>query len=351
MKRIFYGVNGEGLGHASRTLAIIQQLPEHEIHVFTYGQALQMFKGLNYPHLHEINGLRFSYKNGRVSYSDTAFEAFIFWMEHLRGNIQKIRAMARKLRPSLFVSDFEPSVPRAANGTPLVSLDNQHRFAYTDMLRLPWKLRMYGWGVGLLAKWMVPNPDHTIISTFHWDKLKIKRDAVTLTNGLLRKEVEATEPTDEGYVLVYIRESVADRVLRAIRDLPHQFKVFGARGRNVLGMTDRPNIEFHPISPAFVDYLANCTCVISTAGNQLLTEARFWRKPVLILPEPGQHEQAINANYAQYLNMGRTYDVAKLTAPDVDDFINKCRHCCYARYEPHVVNGTNTAVEVLKRYL
>ncbi len=59
--RIFYGVAGEGLGHASRVLSVIDHLPECEIHVFTFGKAYDFFaslenyeliRGKNAPHPH-----------------------------------------------------------------------------------------------------------------------------------------------------------------------------------------------------------------------------------------------------------------------------------------------------------
>ena len=39
MKRIFWGVMGEGLGHVTRTLAVIEHLPDCEVHIFTSGKA------------------------------------------------------------------------------------------------------------------------------------------------------------------------------------------------------------------------------------------------------------------------------------------------------------------------
>ena len=38
MKRIFWGVMGEGLGHVTRTLAVMEHLPECEVHIFTSGK-------------------------------------------------------------------------------------------------------------------------------------------------------------------------------------------------------------------------------------------------------------------------------------------------------------------------
>jgi uncharacterized protein (TIGR00661 family) len=355
MKRIFYGLSGEGLGHASRTLAVIDYLTDAEIHVFTYGKAYQFFKNMGYPHLHEIHGMMFSYHKGKVDYLATALRAWNYYWYELPENMEKIRSLDAKLDPALYVGDFEPSVPRAAKKThkPLISVDNQHRFAYVDMLKLPLRLRIYGWGCGFMAKMMVPNPQHTIISTFHWDKIKVRRTGVTLTNGLLRRSVADAEVSDEGYILIYLRDSVSDRVLNAIQSLCEKFVIFGASETALKQhLEKRSNFVFKSLSPDFTTYLAKCSCVISTAGNQLLTEARYFGKPVLTIPEPGQYEQDINAHYASYINMGRMCSANTLDAEKVMQFLNLGRRCCYVRYEPHLkINGVHEVIKIMREYL
>jgi uncharacterized protein (TIGR00661 family) len=304
--------------------------------------------------------MMFSYKNDKVDYWNTAKAAAKFYLNEMPLNIDYIDQLDLHYNPSLYISDFEPSIPRAAKkfGKRLLSIDNQHRFAYVDMLRLPLALRVYGWFCGLFAKILVPYPDHTIISTFHWDKIKVRQQNVTLTNGLLRKDIEAIKPTKGGYVLVYLRNSVADKVLDAIKNLPHRFIIYAPMPHPTVSRLlseqmrgERQNLEFFPTSPLFVKHLSECDCVISTAGNQLLTEARFWRKPVLAIPEPGQYEQDINANYAQYIHMGRNHHVNSITSEVVDNFIKVSSQCCYLRYERHIVNGVHKVTEIIRRYL
>jgi uncharacterized protein (TIGR00661 family) len=86
MKRIFYGLSGEGLGHASRTLSVIDQLPDCKVHVFTYGKAYEYFKNIGYPHRHKIEGMMFSYKLGglRVDYLNTLKNAWKYYRKDLK---------------------------------------------------------------------------------------------------------------------------------------------------------------------------------------------------------------------------------------------------------------------------
>ena len=47
--RIFYSLPGEGLGHAIRTQAILDNLdPRIEVHLFTWGEAYDFFEKQNY---------------------------------------------------------------------------------------------------------------------------------------------------------------------------------------------------------------------------------------------------------------------------------------------------------------
>jgi len=82
MDRIFYGLAGEGLGHASRTLAVIDALPDMEVHLFTFGKAYDFLHETGYPHLHRINGIMFPYKNGKINYARLAYESAV--MEDLK---------------------------------------------------------------------------------------------------------------------------------------------------------------------------------------------------------------------------------------------------------------------------
>lgn len=349
MKRIFYGLSGEGLGHASRTLAMIDALPDYEVHVFTYGKALDYFNKLNYPHTHQIEGMMFSYNKGKVDYLQTGWTALKYFFDGLHRNARTIQSYAKCLKPDLYVADFEPSIARAAklDRVPLVSVDNQHRFAYVDMVELPTFLRMYGWVCGLAAKVLVPSPKHTVISTFHYDLITAKRKDVTLTNGLLRKDVVERETSDNGHVLVYLRNSVSDDILRALIGVKQELRIYGASQTPVKEYYEnRANFRFLPLGPSFVEDLASCNALIATAGNQLITEARYYKKRCLVVPEPGQYEQYINAFYVERLGLGRQVEAKKIRQDDVEDFLKNFQ--CSGSWVP---NGVDRVVKVIKSYL
>ena len=172
--RVFYGVNGEGLGHASRTLAVVDQLPDFEVHIFTYGAAYHFLRNAGYPHLHAITGLTFSYRRSVWITCGSSVAPACFCLGGLRDNIEQIRSVARRLEPDIFVSDLEPSIARAAAvcRSRLVSVDNQHRFVHCRLPDLPVRCRCTQ-GAAYATRLVGPFSNHVVISSFHHDNAQI----------------------------------------------------------------------------------------------------------------------------------------------------------------------------------
>ena len=344
--RVFYGVNGEGLGHASRTLSVVEQLPECEIHIFTYGAALCFLRAVGYPHLHAIDGLTFSYRRRRVDYIRSLSKAGLFCVSGLRRNIEQITCAADRLQPELFVSDFEPSIARAAHicHRRLVSVDNQHRFVHCRMPELPRPLQVYATGAGYATRLMVPHPDHVVISSFHHDQPGESSGRITLTGGLLRRTVEETPVANDGFLLAYVRPSISDTVLQALDGVDREARVYGAADTEIRRHYERRGrFQFRPLSPDFVQDLARCDRLVASAGHQLICEARFFQKPMLAIPEPGQYEQHINAWYVQHNGLGMQCRAERLTRDTVHSFVSQGRTTC-----PRTENGVRRVVQVIR---
>lgn len=362
MDRIFYGLAGEGLGHASRTLSVIDALPDCEVHVYTFGKAYDYFANVNYPHLHKIDGIMFPYRNGKVNYAKLIWKAIQYRTRGLTDNIAQISRDADELKPKAFVTDFEPSMPRTARalgfGNKLISVDNQHRFAYCDLSDLPVTLRFYARMMGMATRMLVPRPNHAVISTFHFDTIEANRSNITLTNGLMRKDILETQPTNEGFTLVYLRESVSEKILEVLMSFDEfldervdfsreRFKIYGATdGPFRTMLAANPNFEFRPLSPDFVKDLTACKNIIATAGNQLISEARYCQKPILVVPEPKQYEQYINGYYVEQTGLGSSCRLNKLCPEIVESFLNNFE--LTASHEP---NGVHKVTEVIREHL
>jgi uncharacterized protein (TIGR00661 family) len=265
----------------------------------------------------------------------------------LRRNIAAIRQLADRDPPDLFVSDFEPSIARAARacGGRLMSVDNQHRFVHCPLHDLPAPLRFYARIAAWATRLMVPYPDHTVISTFHEPYTCASSPRITLTSGILRRLVEQTAVGNRGFLLVYVRPSVREQVLRALADVDRDVRVYGASESPQRASLERTGrFRFCALSTEFIQDLADCDRLVATAGNQLICEARFFRKPMLAIPEPGQYEQHINAWYVQRFGLGRQCYAGQLTAETIRAFLGETR-----TELPRVENGVRHVVEVIRQ--
>lgn len=337
MTRIFWGVMGEGLGHVTRTLAVIEHLRGAEVHLFSSGQALAFLREAGYPHAHRIEGLVFRYKGARVAKWASLRGATGFFLRSRTRNVRRILDMADRLRPALMVTDFEPSMPIAARhqAVPLLSVDNQHRFSHCRVPDLPLGLRWYAKLVGGYIRFALGQPRGVIVSTFCPEYLQPISRRVILVPSIIRSAVAALTPTDEGFVLAYARASIRDRLLACLGPLDRSCVVYGASPA-----ASHENLRCKPLSPDFVRDLARCSCVVATAGHQLISEAGYLGKPILAIPEPGQYEQYVNAFFLEKVKGGARCDWRQLTPESVRRFVTGS--------EPRPRRTANGAAEVAR---
>lgn len=96
-------------------------------------------------------------------------------------------------------------------------------------------------------------------------------------------------------------------------------KVYGLGERENSG-----NLEFLPVSTdQFSDDLANCHAVICNAGNQLLGESLYLRKPVLAIPELGNYEQMLNGYLLNQLKGGTSVLTHQFDSECLDQFVRQ----------------------------
>ena len=133
MAVIFYAVGGEGMGHATRSEAVINNLlaKGHQILIFSYERAFEYlaesFAGEeNILGVREIAGVNFVYENNEFKLGKTVLreatkiEAFL-----LRNSFVVINSIVR-YNPNLIITDFEPfsKVFSKLLKIPLICIDN-----------------------------------------------------------------------------------------------------------------------------------------------------------------------------------------------------------------------------------
>ena len=352
MASLIYALSGEGRGHATRARAVIDELrAEHRVVVYTYGQGAELltpiYRGTEVE-LREVPGLRFCYsQRGTLDYLRTGLATVPF----LRALPEQVSRLCRELQrtaPELVITDFEPLLPRAAAqlGVPFVSLDHQHFLLAYDLRALPLRLQLY-------ARWLAPwvalyyrGQVHSIVSSFYSAPLSRRCSNVTRVGVLLRREVLRAEPVDGSHVLLYVRRHVTGQLLSALQQCGREVRVYG------LGPLPRMGrVSFHAVHPTrFTEDLASCAALVCTAGNQLVGEALYLKKPVLALPEAGNFEQEINGHFLAHSGMGESLPMHALTPGSLRGFLRRVP-ALRERIDPGSVCGNAATLSVLRQQL
>src|SRR5689334_15919177 len=106
--RILYGVVGEGMGHATRSMVILRHLAAagHAIEIVVSGRAHALLaKSFPAIQVHEIAGLNMVYEDNEVQRRRTAFD-FVKKLPAFAENFETFTRIAESFRPELVVSDF-----------------------------------------------------------------------------------------------------------------------------------------------------------------------------------------------------------------------------------------------------
>lgn len=319
--RIAYGIMGYGRGHAMRSSAIIPSLEQagHEIKVFAGPDAYAVMKDRFDCTLIPTIAWRYG-PDGRVDTQRTIRENVGPMADVLFGG-KGIAQMHRDwddFHPHLAISDSEAWTHKTARqrNLPRISLDHVGIMAYCRP-EFPLGDRMAAardaWGYRTL----MGLPEHAIVSSFYDAPARYRN--VDVVGPILRDMVRAAQPQRGDYLLAYFNKGPhqflpgVEQALRAL-DLP--VRVYGT-GR--VGEDD--NLSFRaPSQQGFVDDLAQCKAVLSTAGNQLISEAIWLGKPMLLVPEDVV-EQRLNASMVCKMGIGEQMPLSALTGYDIERFL------------------------------
>lgn len=351
MAKIFYSMAGEGRGHAVRARVLVELLRhEHELTLFAPGDAHQLlaplYRGSNVRVI-RIPGLRFQYSNGRLSFFKTTKAAAEF-LWHVPRLLSRLERVLRRSLPDLVITDFEPSLPRAAQkcGVPFISLNHQHFLVANDLSTLPAPLRRRASLMGMIVGAYYTGQQETIVSSFYSPPLKPLYQHVTQIGVLLRPQILKACKERGKHLLAYIRKDAFPNVFDSFRRCGRPVKVYGLGKRDNDG-----SVEFCDVNePAFVEDLATCEAVITTAGNQLVGEALFLEKPVLAMPESNNFEQFINGFFLEQSGTGSCVPLERVTAEDIGRFLSRADEF-RASINPARLNGNHQAIAAIERNL
>jgi uncharacterized protein (TIGR00661 family) len=354
--RIWYGVQGDGRGHASRALTLATALRERgcQVTFFAGNEALDLLG--SDPQLVRIPSLGFHRRARKIS----LFQTLRCNLRHLpelcgtRGPVADIFDRFRQHgSPHLVLSDFEPFLPRWANRhrIPWMSIDHQHALTDTHLPRLGGRLELEGRILSAFVEWLVPSR-HRIVSSFHHFRKRSQSHA-RFVGCFLRPEFAKARSTDDGHACVYLKDpDLLERVAQLATTRPDiRFEIWTD---SVIPLpANAVRRAPHPVD--FLHSLASCRWLLTTAGNQLLGEALRLEKPILAIPAPGQTEQIYNALALVESGCGDWSHMDALDSGRLDRFLATLPEflcaCRTRNLETDLVDGTEAATNFVMERL
>ena len=336
--RILYGVVGEGMGHATRSRVILENLLSkgHDVRVVVSGRAAKFltdkFAGRAHIRVEEIHGLHLKFDGNDLDVSESLLSNLSAAPEGIKKNLEVYSRVTADFDAEVVVSDFESFAYffGRAKRLPVISIDNmqvinrcRHDTFVTDDASFSFQLAR------LAVKAKLPGAYHYLVSSFFFPP--VKKPRTTLVPPILRPEILAAKREPGDHVLVYQTAAAnADALVATLKKLPYSFRAYGTGKSGSDG-----NVAFCPFSETgFVDDLRTARAVVAGGGYSLMGEAVHLHVPMLSIPIQGQYEQELNGRYLQKLGYGRC--AAAVDVDVIDAFVKDAPTMQHAleRYVP-----------------
>jgi uncharacterized protein (TIGR00661 family) len=197
-----------------------------------------------------------------------------------------------------------------------------------------------------MYRMLVGTPDRVLVSSFY--PVTPRSDRVRVVAALTRPAVRELTPVVGEHLVAYFNrghDQLDGRILSELQQIGCPVHLYGSPRRGREG-----RLHFLPMSGRpFLEDLASCRAVLSTAGNQLVGEAIFLGKPLVVIPEHCV-EQRLNAAAVTRLGLGERLTWRRLTAKRVREFLARADHY-RTNLGVHVRDGLGEALAALHGFL
>lgn len=232
-------------------------------------------------------------------------------------SIRMINKTVKKLQPDLIISFYEP-------------LTGLYRFLYKRHIPCISIAHQFGWKYtgyisgGSFAE-VLAMRFLTSITSYGSDKLfciypkekdEIPEEKIVFIPPLIRKEIKNAIVTNNGSITCYLLNSgYIDEVIKWHNSHPEQ--VIQCFADNWANKTSAGStLFFYEIDDTnFIEAIRSCRALISTAGYELICEAIYLGKPVLMVPVKNHFEQHLNSIFFEHIGAGLSshfFDLNKL---------------------------------------
>ena len=164
-------------------------------------------------------------------------------------------------------------------------------------------------------------PNYIINLSYFFPPIKANlHKRITLCDPLLSDNITRIPHHKKGFILVYQTSSSNNKLIDDLIHIDHKFIIYGMNKEAKEG-----HMEFKLFSDDFIHDVANAEAIITNGGFSLISEALYFKKPILSIPVKGQFEQELNAIFIDQLGYGKMLTTS--TIQDIKIFIkNKMKY-------------------------
>jgi len=338
--KILFGVVGIGLGHATRSEAIIRQLQKvANVKVITWGPAHEYFKkvGIN---SHSIGG--YEYKGEKYTFN-VLFNIFDTFKDpgKLRREYYHFAKLGDAFKPDVVFGDSDPNtffyayrrnLPNYSLSNLITTIDNYDKIPKHLKGR---DLVLQNFMVQRLMNYMLKRGTRIFVPSFE-SKVRY-RDKVRYTDLIIRKKlgelpseqkIREKLGIDEDFYLVSVGGSDIEKSLfKVLMKILPKFKdkkfIISSNFITKKVETEK-NMTIYPFINNMLEYLKICKGVIAPAGHSTISEAICYKKPIMAVPVINHVEQLVNASLIQKDGFGEAcFLQEKLNGTDIRKCIEK----------------------------
>lgn len=299
--KIAYGVSGEGLGHATRSAAVVAFLERkgHEVILFSSGRSHE-YLNKRFKSVKAIQNIPLKYEKGKVALLASTMLILRTNLIKSIPTIRKLKKQFREEKIDIVISDYEfyTTIGAKVCGLPLISANNIS-LPFRSKVKEPKGQFISRVFTRITERLATFKADQYIIPTYARGQAKKN---VKLTDIVVRPQFRKIKPTKGEHLVIYQTTATNTSLLLALKKTDEKCFIYGYGSRKKQG-----NLTFEGFDEKkFIKHLKSAKAVILGGGHSSISEALYLKKPILCVPVAKQYEQMLNGFMIKEKGFGST---------------------------------------------
>ncbi len=327
--RVLFLVQGEGRGHLTQALSLAQILHTagHEVIGAIVGVTAErgvptfFSESFSAPIMPVFSpGLVYNAGTNELQPFKTTVQAFRYARPFWR-SLKQVRDIIETQRPHVVVNFYEIlgglTYTLLRPSAPMICIAHQY-LAFHPNFQRPKGQWFYEQAFKINTRLTCLGARELLALSF--DKQADEASQrVRVVPPLLRQEVMRMKPVGGDFLLAYVTQPGLNVELQKAHQQHPEIPMEGFHsGVTVPDQVIDETLMYHAIDgKRFLDFMARCKAIVTTAGFESVCEAAYLGKPALMIPQPNHFEQACNAIDGQRAGVGigaDRFDLDKLLA-------------------------------------